>query len=74
MGMMFGNFKNPYKELKQSDRNWNKTFHSYLTTQNFVQLSVHHCMYVQNAHNQISIILLWVANILITSKVKSHLM
>ena len=43
--------------LKQSGRTWNKTFHVYLTTQNFVQSPVDSCMYVQNIHNQISIIM-----------------
>ena len=31
-------------------------------------------MYVQNVHNQISIILLWVDDILIASKTEAHLM
>ena len=31
-------------------------------------------MYVQNVHNQISIILLWEDNILIASKTEAHLM
>ena len=45
--------------LKQSVGTWNKTFHSYLTTQNFVLSPVDPCMYVQNVCDQISIILLW---------------
>ena len=32
------------------------------------------CMYVQNDHNEISIILLWVDDILIASKTEAHLM
>ena len=52
--------KNTLYRLKQSDRTWNKTFHTYLTTQNFVLSPADPCMYVQNIHNQISIILLWV--------------
>ena len=54
--------------LKQSGRTWNKIFHIYLTTLNFVQSPVDFCMYVQNVRDQISIILLWVDNILIASK------
>ena len=32
--------------LKQSSQIWNKTFHSYLITQNFEQSPVDPCMYV----------------------------
>ena len=60
--------------LKQSGQTWNKTFHTYLTTQNFVQSPVDPCKYVQNVHNQISIILLWVDDILIVSKTEADLM
>ena len=70
---MFGNWKNP-NGLKQSGRTWNKTFHTYLTTQSFVQSPVGPCMYVQNDRDQISIILLRVDNILIASKKAAHLM
>ena len=73
MGIMFGNLKILYG-LKQSGRTWNKTFHTYLTTQNFMQSLVDPCMYVQNVHNQISIILLWIDDILIASKTEAHLM
>ena len=74
MGIMFGNFKKSLFELKQSSRAWNKIFHTYLTTQNFVQSPVNPCMYVQNVHGQISIILLWVDNISIALKTEAHLM
>ena len=60
--------------LKQSSRTWNKTFHTYFTTQNFVQSPVNPFMYIQNICNQISIILLWVDYILIASKTEAHLM
>ena len=60
--------------LKQSGRTWNKIFHTYLTAQNFVQSPVDPCMYVENVRNQISIILLWVDDILIVSKTEAHLM
>ena len=60
--------------LKQSGWTWNKTFHTYLTTENFVQSLVDPCKYFQNVHNQISIILFWVDNILIASKTEVHLM
>ena len=69
---MFGNLKNPYG-LKQSGQTWNKTFHTYLTTQNFIQSPVDSCVYVQNVRDQISIILLWVDDILIASKTEAHL-
>ena len=60
--------------LKQSSWTWNATFHNYLTTQNFIQSPVDPCMLVQNVHNQISFLLLWVDGILIASKTKAHLM
>ena len=60
--------------LKQSGQTWNKSFYSYLTTQNFMQSSVDPYMYVQNVHNQISIILLWVDDISISSETEAHLM
>ena len=60
--------------LNQSSQTWNKTFPIYLTTQNFVQSPMDSCIYVQNVHNQISIILLWVDNTLIASKTEAHLM
>ena len=60
--------------LKQSGQTWNKTFYTYLTTWNFTQSPVDPCMDVQNVLNQISIILLWVDNILITSETEADLM
>ena len=74
IGIMFGNLKKSLYGLKQSGRTWNKTFHTYLTTQNFVQSPVDPCMYVQCVHNQISIILWWVDDIVIASKTEPHLM
>ena len=69
-----GNYASKLKKslygLKQSGRTWNKTFHTYLTTQNFVQSPFHSCMYVQNVRDQISIILLWVDDILVPSKLR----
>ena len=59
--------------LKQSSQTWRKTFHIYLTTQYFVQSPVDPCTYVQDVHNKISIILLWVDDILIASKSEAHL-
>ena len=50
-----GNYVSKLKKslygLKQSSQTWNKTFHTYLTTQNFVQSPVDPCMYIQNVHN-----------------------
>ena len=61
-------------ELKQCSQTCNKTFQTYLTTQNFMQSPVDPCTYVQNVCNQISIISLWVDDILIASKTEAHLM
>ena len=60
--------------LKQSGWTWNKTFHFYLITQNFEQSPMNPCMYVQDVNNQISIILIWVDDILIASKTEADLM
>ena len=60
--------------LKQSGRTWNKTFHTYLITQNFKQSPVDPCIYIQNVNNQISIILLWVDDVLIAPKNEADLM
>ena len=67
-----GNYVRKLK--KQSGQTWNKTFHTYLTTQNFVQSPLDPCMYIQNVCDQISIILLWVDDILIASKTEACLM
>ena len=58
--------------LKQSGWTWNKTFHTYLTTLNFVQSPVDPCTCLQNICDQISVILLWVDDILIVSKTEAH--
>ena len=62
-------------------------FHTYLTKQNFVRSPVNPCISfkggrfrlispknIQNVYNQISIILLWVDDILIALKTEAHLM
>ena len=41
--------------------------------QNFIQSPVNPCMYVQNVPDQISIVLLWVDDILIASKTEADL-
>ena len=60
--------------LKQSCQTWNKTFHAYLTTQNFKQAPVNPFMDIQNVNSQIPIILLWADDILIASKNEADLM
>ena len=60
--------------LKQSGRNWYKTFHTYLITRNFAQSPVDPCTYVQNFNNQISIILLWVDDVLMALKTDGDFM
>ena len=69
-----GNYVWKLKKSLYSVQTWNKIFHTYLTTQNFVQSPVYLSMYVQNVHDQISIILLWFDDILIASKTEAHLM
>ena len=73
-GNHVGKLKKSLNGLKQSSRTWNRTFHINLATQNFMQSSVDPSMYIQNVHNQISIILLWVDIILIASKTEADLM
>ena len=60
--------------LKQCSQTWNKTFYTYLTTQNVMQSPVDPYVYIQNVHIQICIILLWVMDILIASKTEADLM
>ena len=69
-----GNYVWKLEKSRYGLKKWsNKTFHTYLTTHNFVQPPMDPCMHVQNAHNQISIILLWVDDISIASKTEAHL-
>ena len=73
IGIMFGNLKNLYG-LKQSGQTWNKTFHTYLTTQNFVQSPVDPaCMFKMSVIKYESFYCGF-DDILITSKTEAHLM
>ena len=71
-GIMFGNLKNPYMG-ENSARTKNKTFHTFLIAQNFELSPVDPCMFVQDVNNQISIIFLWVDDILLVLKNRSRL-
>ena len=59
---------------KQRVQTWNKTFHTFLITQDFEQSLVDPYVYVKNINSQISIILLWVGDISIASETEADLM
>ena len=44
--------------LKQSGRTWNNTLHAYLIDENFNRSALDPCMYIRNANNENSTILL----------------
>ena len=53
--------------LKQSGRNWNNTFHTFLCSENFVQSSADHCVYTKHDKDSVIITIMWVDDIIIAS-------
>ena len=53
--------------LKQSGRNWNSMFHSFLTAQGLEQSDSDHCVYTKHDGDLIVIIIIWVDDIIIAS-------
>lgn len=53
--------------LKQSGRNWNNLFHSFLDSEQFKQSYADPCCYVKNDSNSILIIIIWVDDIILAS-------
>jgi DNA-dependent RNA polymerase auxiliary subunit epsilon len=53
--------------LKQSGRNWNSLLHSYLTNEGFIQSKSDNCVYIKVNNNSITILIIWVDDIMIAS-------
>ena len=53
--------------LKQSGRNWNSVLHSYLTSEGFIQSKSDNCVYIKVTNNSITILIIWVDDIIIAS-------
>ena len=53
--------------LKQSGRNWNGVLHSYLVSQGFVQSQADNCFYMRITDESITIVIIWVDDIIIAS-------
>ena len=72
MGIMFGNLENPYIGLNRPVKPGIR--HSLLIKLHKVyeQSLMDPCMYIKNVNNQISIILLWVEDLLIASKTETN--
>ena len=60
--------------LKQSGRNWNQLLHNFLTSKNFLQSVSDPCVYIrQHDHGEMTILLIWVDDIIIASNSASTL-
>ena len=59
--------------LKQSGRNWHNMLHSYLKDINFVQSSADPCVFIQSEENNVTILVVWVDDLIITSSLKELL-
>ncbi|PIK39827.1 hypothetical protein BSL78_23335 [Apostichopus japonicus] len=53
--------------LKQSGRNWNSLLHSYFVGESYSQSLVDPCVYTKHEENDMTIILVWVDDIIITT-------
>ena len=53
--------------LKQSGRNWYSMLHSYLLKLNFVQSLADPCVYTRHSKNEITILIVWVDDIIVSS-------
>lgn len=53
--------------LKQSGRNWNSVLHNFLLENDFVQSSVDHCVYINQGENDMTVILVWVDDLIIAA-------
>ena len=60
--------------LKQSGRNWNQLLHNFLTSKNFLQSVSDPCVYIRHYnHGELTILLIWVDDIIIASNSASTL-
>ena len=53
--------------LKQSGRNWNNLLHSHLVEQGFQQSAADHCVYNRQSGKELTIVIIWVDDIIIAS-------
>ena len=53
--------------LKQSNHNWNKLLHQYLTEMSFRQSKADPCIFFKTMRNDITILLVWMDDIIIIS-------
>jgi Reverse transcriptase (RNA-dependent DNA polymerase) len=70
----------PLYGLKQAGREWYKKLNNTLTKYNLLQSDVDHCVYIKQQENKITILTMWVDNILIAGndtteceKIKNYL-
>ncbi|RUS71344.1 hypothetical protein EGW08_020887 [Elysia chlorotica] len=59
--------------LKQSGRNWNQTFHKFMSEQGFQQSQNDTCVYTKSKGDDLIIILVWVDDVIIASNNKTLL-
>ena len=59
--------------LKQSGRNWNTTLHNFLIGEGFVQSLADYCVYVKHDGNVITVLIIWVDDIIIACNSDSAL-
>ncbi len=53
--------------LKQSGLNWNSVLHSYLISEGFTQSQADNCVYTGMTYESVTIVIVWVDDIIITS-------
>ena len=59
--------------LKQSGRNWNTVLHSHFTEEGFQQSRVDPCVYTRHRDGEMTIVVVWVDDIIIATKSESTL-
>jgi hypothetical protein len=64
---LFCRLKKSLYGLKQSGRNWNTMLDSYLSAQGFSQSSVDSCVYTRHTERVITVVVVWVDDIIIAS-------
>ena len=53
--------------LKQAGRMWNQLLHNFLLTKQFTQANSDHCVYTRNFNGKITILIVWVDDIIIAT-------
>ena len=60
--------------LRQSGRNWNSSLHSYLVSEGFKQSQADYCMYTKITDDSLTVIVIWVDDLIIASSSMNTLM